>query len=316
MSKSFCVILATALVSVTACKGEFESYNEVSELRVLAIASDKPELVGNEVVVFSALVTEPGASYQWHWCPLPRPLGDGLGCTVDDAEFAQLVQNALGDSIELPELDMGQGETARFTNPFGPQEGRLLCQALVTLAPEDAARPDCLSGTFPFTITLQVTSADAATTVLATRTLGVLLDPLAVPNKNPNFSEVRIGRPGSSDEVIAEDGSTNVGIGESYELVANVSVESAEVFVDETRGEEPVEAREGLVISWFYQTGNIDLGRTSYAENDRPVSQLNTNSWTISDAASIGPTQIWLVLRDTRGGVSWLERELVIGEEQ
>jgi hypothetical protein len=309
-------LLGFVLLLAGACRGDFDSYNLVEGLRLLAIASDKPDLFEGETASLRALVSDPSATYQWRWCPLTTSASDGYRCAVTDEEFDQLIDAALGaDRFDAPPLDLGLGATATFTNPISPRQGRDLCRALVELLPDGAERPHCLGGVFPMTITLEVTSGDSAETIVGVRSLNILLDPDQAPNTNPLLSDVSFGLSGGVAVSIAPEGDTIVRRGARYELTTNAEEASSEHYLDTSRGAEPVPTREDLVISWFAEVGDFDVGRTSYHEGERPLEHLNRNEWRLPDLLDDDSsfTRIWFVIRDDRGGVSWLERSVSIG---
>src|SRR5262249_35666796 len=69
-----------------------------------------------------------------------------------------------------------------------------------------------------------------------------------------------------------------------------------------------VDRRESLRVSWFATAGTFAHDRTGRGEEEpEPTSE---NRWTAPKAS--GPVHLWLVLRDSRGGVDFAAYELVV----
>jgi hypothetical protein len=69
---------------------------------------------------------------------------------------------------------------------------------------------------------------------------------------------------------------------------------------------------ESIVVAWFATAGRFDAPRTdrvSAAGGDDAPGTLNRYV-----APSSGEATLWAVVRDDRGGVSWLERSVVVNE--
>ena len=65
--------------------------------------------------------------------------------------------------------------------------------------------------------------------------------------------------------------------------------------------------RESLRVSWFTTAGSFERDRTGRAgdegEAGEPPESFTENTWTAPEDARA--TQLWLVLRDARGGVAF-----------
>lgn len=60
-------------------------------------------------------------------------------------------------------------------------------------------------------------------------------------------------------------------------------------------------------VSWFATGGTFDADKTGRAEDDPATT--SDNLWT---APSPGVVHLWIVLRDSRGGVDWASYDLVV----
>ncbi len=56
-----------------------------------------------------------------------------------------------------------------------------------------------------------------------------------------------------------------------------------------------------MVASWYATAGTFEVDRSGRAEDDPATSVDNT--WTVP--SSQGLVHVWVVLRDSRGGVGW-----------
>jgi hypothetical protein len=98
--------------------------------------------------------------------------------------------------------------------------------------------------------------------------------------------------------------------GSQVALVASASPDSAETFpVYDSASQTLRQDVESLRVSWFASDGKF--------ENDRstadPVSAAATNSWTAPQVAEdVVVVPVWVVLRDSRGGVDWIGTSLTV----
>ena len=314
------VLLSFFLIASLGCSPEFARYNVVTDLRILALSADKPDVFDGETAVFSALVTDDNASYEWSWCPLPAGSADAFECQLNDAQLEALLAGALGpDAFDVPDLILGTTPTVSFLNEMSPEVGRRLCDSLVQFLPEGASVPQCLEDYFRYTIKLKVTSEDGSKTVVGVRWLNVILNPDVVVNTNPEFTEVEIGLLNDASQntnLVLSDGTTPIVRPESYRLVANAEANQSQEYFETNRGAEPSATSEDLVLSWFSEVGEIDRIRTSFLEGERPLEQLNNNEWVLTEEDATGSTRLWMVMRDERGGTSWQMRTLMVGGAQ
>ena len=74
--------------------------------------------------------------------------------------------------------------------------------------------------------------------------------------------------------------------------------------------------RERLVVTWFTDAGENHLTRTSFVEERIPLEKLVENRWTTPKKIDFPKTtaRMFMVIRDGRGGVSWLARTVELKE--
>ncbi len=87
-------------------------------------------------------------------------------------------------------------------------------------------------------------------------------------------------------------------------LTASWSASSAESFpVFDQVSRQLVTQRENLITSWFVTGGAMALDEVEVPGTD--TSTTASNQWTAPTAS--GPVHLWVVLRDSRGGVDYGE---------
>ncbi|MDX2091260.1 MAG: hypothetical protein SFX73_25605 [Kofleriaceae bacterium] len=69
------------------------------------------------------------------------------------------------------------------------------------------------------------------------------------------------------------------------------------------------ERREAMRVAWFATAGTFDTGHTGRSEAEAALTKT-ANRWTAPDAP--GVVHVWAVLRDDRGGVSWIAATLQV----
>jgi hypothetical protein len=98
-----------------------------------------------------------------------------------------------------------------------------------------------------------------------------------------------------------------VGAGQVVTLEATWLDDTAESFlVYDITTHELVTQREALRLSWFTTAGTFEHDRTG--RGDGELETFTQNVWKAPPAA--GPVHLWLVLRDSRGGVDFAEAQI------
>ena len=304
-----CKAAVLAALVGAGCADEFAPYNEVVGHRVLGIRASPPEIRPQEAAVIDALVTSESATYAWTWCPLPLPDPSTGECPLSEAELAAMLQ-AAGSDASPPPYDLGVDSRATFEHTFEPDLLAALCQAFRDQPlPEGVPRPRC-GGRYDVTVRLVASSGDER--IVAVRDLGLIYDEDYEPNANPHIAGARLGVPYFD---LTHEDPVSVGTGFQYRLELDVSEEEAESYEALDDGE-LVTRRESLVVTWFYEAGDMDKSRTSFLEGTTDVVNLTTNHWDAPAAAAPGGERIklYFVLRDNRGGIDWLQADLGLVE--
>ena len=95
---------------------------------------------------------------------------------------------------------------------------------------------------------------------------------------------------------------TAVPAGASVALVASWPAASAETFAYYDPVSQTVTTqRESMQVAWYSTSGALDTEATGRASTD--LATTSSNTWTAPTSA--GPTYLFVVLRDSRGGVDF-----------
>jgi len=289
------------LALLSACSSDFAPYSKLDRLRVLGVRAEPPTPGQGEACTLSALTFAPAGdaiAYHWSFCPVLAHAKDEYNCPIDEAT----AQRIFGTS---PPFDLGNAETASFTNPFAWDLLGAFCAAGIDGAGV-AQAIDCRPG-FPVTIVLDVaTSSDALRAAFT-----VNLPSSSPPELNANPTVLGLFLGGQSLSETPDP--LSLPAGKAVELSAQLAPDSVEM-----RPIPPTEPgtglrREGLRLSWFADAGSLDETRTVYLDGETTLEQATTNHWTPPDAANWpaqGLVHLDVVVRDDRGGVGWLSRQV------
>lgn len=284
------LLLATATCAPTFGQGDFL----VTSTRVLAVRADPAEAKPGEDVTFTALVASPdgtviAASIDWSFCTVPKPV------TEDNV----VSRACLGAASLVP---AGSGATTTATLPtngcsiFGPDTSSS------TLRPRD---PDVTGGYYqPLRVSLagaedafalarihcNLAQADAITATAFAKAYQL--------NRNPKLLPL-----------VASVALSAIPRGGHITLQESWAVESAEVFAHfDAVGQTITQQRESMRVAWYASDGVLDTETTGRAASD--LATTADDGWTAPTAE--GTTHLWVVLRDSRGGVDFASYDLVV----
>jgi hypothetical protein len=311
-------IVLLSVLALTGCGEDFDPYNRLNSLRVLAIASDPASPGVSETATLTPLLyateDDPPLGFAWSWCPLAAGIPEGGECVIDEAEFSQL---AMQSGVSLPAYDLGSEPTAQFSNVFDPALLAELCARSV----EGLALLDCEHG-FPIQIRFTVTSAEDELT--AVRTLRLRFGEIEA-NANPAIAAIRAILPEEGERELAEpseDSEPEVTLPRraSTTIMADISEGEAESYQSAgepaEQGEGSVQARERLLVTWFVESGSTKYEHTSFDEGFQPIEETVENRWEPERVSDYPPNtaRIFVVVRDDRGGVGWRSAAVRLSE--
>lgn len=320
-----------AAVLLSGCGPDFPELSEIYRVNILGLRADPPWIMSGQTSRLTPLIegaTAPDElTFRWSWCPLRGPNSARFECLFPPESLGELT----GGEVSL-DSSLGEGPTAEFENIFDASDVETACQelrmqeeisALVTV-------PEC-DGTFPISIRLEVADGDVLADAYKDVTL--VYDPAQVAdiNTNPEISALGIRVLDGSElargplefdrQYVLEVGSEPDG---STALLDGLS----ERYLDRSE-DPPVETRERLVFSWSTFEGTFDADRTGFLPDTvqspeqpdgTPVEEewreARTNGWRSPLAGDFpgGPTTIFAVVRDNRGGQSWTSTTVIVRE--
>lgn len=293
----------------TGCQEDFEPFSRLSSLRVLAVQSEPAAPATGETTTLSPLIyTPPGVdidSYEWSWCPFPGNVFDGYPCLISEQDLEEL-----GGLVgEVPPFDLGGDETATLSNTLDPE----LLTTLCTGTPQQPSLLDCTEG-FPVQVRLVVRTASEEIT--AVRRLQMRFAAEHAPNANPVIDGIAADIDGD-DVSIETDAGPTLPRGEETLIRAQFSVDHSESFDTLDDFGMPVAEQERLIVSWFTETGDVDSERTTFISGSVDLSVASENAWEPGPVEDYAPdtSELIVVLRDSRGGVSWISGRVDLGDE-
>jgi hypothetical protein len=330
--------IIACLLTVGGCVPEFDTdLSQIADLRVLAIAATPAEAQPRQQVRLEALVVgpegEPVPSIDWRVCLARKALTE-LG-PVSPACLA--ASPAAEDVKRLPpgeaEFTLDQ-DACRFFGPLRP----------TPMAGEPAGRPvdpDITGGFYQPVVGVLGRENTLGAVRISCDPANVNRDEALEfrqryrPNQAPAIGDVSFSQDGSAPRTLTEDASLVLGslapvaLEVDWEACATESTcgdglctafednatcpddcgatrrgcTGAEPYVWYNRQTQRVESRrEGISVAWYTSNGRFDEEQTGRDEGEAQSGRATSNTWR---PASAGPATVWLVIRDTRGGLSW-----------
>lgn len=287
--------LMTPLLFAVGCRNALDQRLAIVEQpRVLAIVSEPPEVRPGGQVTLSALVGDRDGTIEpallWAWCAAPKPP------TEDNA----VAPGCLGDQVAL------LGDTPKVTATVPADACRTFGPDVIAAGfrPRD---PDPTGGYYQ-PARADSTIADPAFG-FARITCNLANVPSEVaqtyrteyaPNRNPALEPLAIDGVVNTAEVPRQ---TEVA------LVATWPTQAVETYVYYDANTQRITTRrEAMRVSWFATAGELSVDASAIGETDAQNSVSTT--WKTPDAP--GSATLWLVLRDSRGGLATQTIPLIV----
>lgn len=294
--------LLVALVLLSGCDGlGLSQAYQVDRLRILAVAADPAEPQPGDVVTFTSLVVSPDAPVgltTWFTCTD----AGSYGCSPDEDLLASLQDTSGLTPEELAALYAElQAAGLIGAEPFLAPSWTVPDDYLDALTDDEK-----LEGTTAIvTVTaIPTVEGDTASLDTAIEDIEVAYKRVPVslattPNHNPTILGLTI------DDVAITPGATvTLTRGQTYAISCELADDALEdyVYVNETgvaedRTEEPY-------FSWYLQEGSFDQSNTLW-----PYTAIE---YTVASDAAMTEQSLWVVVRDRRGGMAWIEQKLAI----
>jgi hypothetical protein len=324
--------LAPLLLGLTAaCGPEFDPYARLSSLRVLALRSEPPTPGAGETATLDALVYAPpeeGApvtpveqrvDYRWSWCLVPGPASEGHPCLVEPELFGLSSDLGSGPTATLP--------TFGSLPPAEQSRVRDLCAGkLGTFGLPIDAEGYC-DGGFPIQVKLVVRAPRGEATpsdeVTAVRNVRLRFDDSVPPSRNPRLGELEAEVGGAWRALTPPFADASVLLllprNTNVPLKAGVVEDPTEAYRGEDLEGRPADVQERLFTTWFVESGEVEEDRRSANENldpPIPIAQALQNKWkpAVKRKYDRATSRVYVVIRDERGGVGWIEREARLEE--
>jgi hypothetical protein len=257
--------------------------------RILAVRADPPEARPGTTVTFSALVATSVAdappSVSWSFCHTPRPL------TTDDV--------VASDCVSPPDAGLAVGTVVPLATPsdgcsvFGPD-------APARLRPVDA---DATGGFYQPIVALLARSLPAVMLARITCDLPNASAAIAaqfarsyVPNANPSIASLIADIGGMAADLGAIRPNARVHLQVAWPPTSAETYAYYDAALDSI-----VWQREAMSVAWYASTGSIERESTVRAADD--AATTSDDDWTAPSVP--GVFHLWLVLRDSRGGVAF-----------
>jgi hypothetical protein len=284
------VRLAVAGALVTALASCDDALDQrlaiVDEPRVLAVVAEPAEAKPGTAVAFRALVAGPTGPIadapRWAYCLAPKPPTEdnavSVGCVTGD---------------ELADL----GSAPAVTAPL-PVDG---CLLFGPDTPPGGFRPRNPDGTGGYYQPMRAEVGELLAFGLARITCLLPTAPAEVArdyalryvaNANPTLAPLALGP---------------VPPGADVTLTAAWPATAAETYLYYEQGSQTlIDRRESMRVSWFATAGAIDVDAGTVGEGD-PATSIST-TW--HAPTERGTVWVWLVLRDSRGGIATAEAQV------
>jgi len=301
------LLIALSLFVSSSCGPEFDPYNELDGLRVLAVRSEPAELTEAQTARVDALIynaSKQPTRKSWSVCPWNGDPNDGYACPVDQTTFDRAYAQA-GLTGNPQRLSLGSEATVDLTFPGTREDAQKLCFALTELLSSSPTTPPDCNTRWEWTVSLVAEAAEER--VSTVKSVALLLDESEEPNQNPSLTGFGIER--ANDELLAlsSDRQLELEKGKDHALRAQVADDASELFIPRPiPGQAQPDAElEALTFTWFVDAGTTERVRSTYRDGVESLTKASQTDWHAPDKAR--EVQMFVVVRDQRGGVDFRE---------
>ncbi len=258
---------------------DLPSVNEVDRTRILAIKVDPPMANPGDIVTASALLPDPDGTAElrlWTWCP--PELSSSVGCLAAGEEGFLGAEPGVPPIGMVPEAALeGHSEEDQRNGIYWVVQLMAAPEALLDEADEDSFNdPEFFNSVESGTKRLTVSNAE-------------------VKNTNPNIDGFLFdGIEVAADTVIEVDAE------QSYDVELIIDPDSIEDYEFQLRDGTLEPRTEQLYGTWYATAGALF--------NPYTLDPYWETQWTAPEEGG-AEGSIWVVVRDRRGGVEWIERK-------
>jgi hypothetical protein len=296
----------TALFAL-GCSDQLEPGSKVDSFRVLAEGADLPYARPGETVKLTSLAYDPAARpITWAWASCTNPSDSNLeGCLAKIAETGapESAIFAMGEDAAAPELVI----PGDVISSLPPQTRSMASVGVVSVACPGELGLGEGPGGLPFRCQDRDSGREMELDefIVGIKRIGVRERDR---NQNPVIERIQFDGVDWPLDEVKEVGFcdrddftyTSCPEAEKHDLAAILTGDSFEAGKDEHG-----EAFEEQVVVQYYATEGI-------FESESRIASEPKNGWVARKKASGQTLRLWFVARDSRGGVSWTERQVKV----
>jgi len=314
-------------LSIAACGFSFDQSSQVKDRRILAMQVDPPELAGGmtlpPTIAAKALVVDPRTpdaevDYEWRACMIADVAGGGGGGGGIGGGGGSSTYARCDESDPSTLIESGSKVFADLAIEV-PIPGALV---------EALASPDKAAVAPQIQVQLRV--ASDAGDLYATKKITVtsVLPDGQSPNTNPELTSLTlddIDWPADPALTLAygacaSDAQVEITDSTSHKQV-RVCEHKVTPIVDDAQSEyyagflgdgTPELRRERLRLQWFTDQGSLKDGNTSQPDVGEPPDPNGLSTKWREPTTKVDIATLWVVVRDGRGGESWLTRRAAL----
>jgi hypothetical protein len=297
-------LLALAAVACHTDPPDFKPGSYIDKLRILDITASPPDVSPGDQTLMTTLVVDPyqdvrPLSFLWILCD-PDPSGSGTSaCARQDTirELATIAANRgqlppgvtivpLGDSAYY------RAPTNTFDNfpPGSPQRENGVAATILFVAYEGTSLADLQDPDITKQVSLK----------------RIRIAPRGTPkNHNPEIASLSV-----NGALLTDDAPPTFAAGEIIQLSAAPTDESLETFDRNLPDGTVSHETEPAVFSWYANGGLFDELQQQSARTNG--TQQIAFAMPAFDDTLNGVVDVWVVLRDARGGTAWAKRKVLV----
>jgi hypothetical protein len=263
----------------------------VTRPRILAVRAEPPEGKPGATATFAALVVTPDGttaapSVDWRWCVAPEPLTENGAVASACLDAASLLPAGTGAAVAAST----PSDACALFGPDTPPGGYRPRDPDATGGFYQPLRSDVSGAPVTFDLVRVLCDLGRAPAAIASQFAASY-----VPNANPHLLALVATVAGVTIDLGA------VPAGATVDLEASWPPADAETFAYFDPDTQTLSTqREAMRVAWYTTAGVLATESTGRASSD-PLATTD-NTWT---APSSGTAHLWLVLRDSRGGVDF-----------
>jgi hypothetical protein len=311
-----CIFVFTACTVLAACKPTVgQPPYLITDVTLLAVRGDPPEALPGANVAYSFLLASPSdgtvtnADATWDVCMTPKP-----------PAVSNAVSNACTQVPDPATVTPGQTFASAIPTKACSLFGPIAPPPVAGQPPVAPRNPDSTGGYYlPVRVRVNPAGAEELSGFAFERIQCNLAGAAADIIEQYNSQYTANNPPGidhtdlvdaAGHRVSLDSGPQNAAMGAVLTIEATFADGSAETFpVYDPQSEALVNQQESLHMSWFVTGGIFEHDHTGTAAGDTASS--TSNQWTAPEQG--GLIYLWLVLRDSRGGVDYKSYQIQVG---